>query len=86
MFDNFVLFYDVIVVEKFIVVGVVIFGKLNMDEFVMGLLNQFSYYGVVKNFWSFDCVLGGFFGGFVVVVVVCLLLVVIGIDIGGLIC
>lgn len=64
-------------------------GKLNMDEFVMGSLNESLVYGVVINLWKIDdcnLILGGLLGGLVVVVVVDFCFGVIGIDIGGLIC
>lgn len=66
-------------------------GKFNMDEFVMGSLNEILVYGNVVNLWccgndDVELISGGFFGGLVFVVFVDLCFVVIGIDIGGLIC
>lgn len=55
MLENFVLFYNVIVIENFCKVGVVCLGKINMDEFVMGFFNEFSYFGLVINFWGLSC-------------------------------
>lgn len=52
------------------VVGILILGKINMDEFVMGLLMENFVYGFICNLWNFDWVFGGFGGGSVVVLVV----------------
>lgn len=83
--ENFKFVYDVMVVEKFNVVGVINVGKVNLDEFVMGLLMENFVFKMIKNLWDLIWVLGGFFGGFVVVVVVGDVLGVLGFDIGGLI-
>ncbi len=63
MLDNFNAPYNATVIEKFNQDGVVLLGKLNMDEFAMGSSNETSYYGPVKNPWANDCVPGGSSGG-----------------------
>ena len=63
MLDNFIAPYDATVVDKFNQAGVVMLGKLNMDEFAMGSSNETSFYGAVKNPWDTNCVPGGSSGG-----------------------
>ncbi len=63
MLDNFVSPYDATVVERMSAAGMVMLGKLNMDEFAMGSSNETSYYGPVHNPWQQDHVPGGSSGG-----------------------
>lgn len=77
------LFYDVIVVECFVVVGAVTIGKTNFDEFAMGLSIENLAFGFICNLFDMIWVLGGSSGGSVVVVVVGFVLVLFGLDIGG---
>lgn len=86
IFEGYWLLYDVMVVVWFWVVGMILLGKINMDEFVMGFFMEYFVYGLICNLWDFDCIFGGFGGGLVVVVVVFEVLFVFGFDIGGLIC
>lgn len=86
MFCDYVFLFDVIVIECFWKVDVILFGKINFDEFVMGSLIEYLYDGVIWNLWDLKWMFGGFSGGLVVVVVVRFCLVVLGIDMGGLIC
>jgi len=83
MLDNFISPYDATVVEKMNQQGVVMLGKLNMDEFAMGSSNETSYYGPVKNPWNTECVPGGSSGGSAAAVAARLTPAATGTDTGG---
>lgn len=69
MFYNYELIFDVMVVEKLYVKDMIVIGKVNMDEFVMGGFIEIFYFKKINNVWDYSKVLGGLLGGFVVVVV-----------------
>jgi aspartyl-tRNA(Asn)/glutamyl-tRNA(Gln) amidotransferase subunit A len=83
MLDNFISPYDATVVAKMNQQGVVMLGKLNMDEFAMGSSNETSFYGPVKNPWNIDCVPGGSSGGSAAAVAARLTPAATGTDTGG---
>jgi len=83
MLDNFISPYDATVVDKMNQQGVVMLGKLNMDEFAMGSSNETSFYGPVKNPWNTECVPGGSSGGSAAAVAARLTPAATGTDTGG---
>lgn len=83
MLANFVSPYDANVVEKLAAAGMVMLGKLNMDEFAMGSSNETSHFGPVKNPWDTNCVPGGSSGGSAAAVAARLTPAATGTDTGG---
>jgi aspartyl-tRNA(Asn)/glutamyl-tRNA(Gln) amidotransferase subunit A len=51
------------VVEKLEHAGMIVIGKLNMDEFAMGGSSETGVFGPVRNPWDVSCVSGGSSGG-----------------------
>ena len=83
MLSNFVAPYDATVVERLSQAGVVMLGKVNMDEFAMGSSNETSYFGPVRNPWDLNKVPGGSSGGSSAAVAARLAPAATGTDTGG---
>lgn len=83
MLDNFIAPYNATIVEKFNDAGLVMLGKVNMDEFAMGSSNESSFYGAVKNPWDTNCVPGGSSGGSAAAIAASLAPIATGTDTGG---
>jgi len=84
MLDKFIAPYDATIVGKLHAeAGMVMLGKLNMDEFAMGSSNETSWYGPVKNPWDLSCVPGGSSGGSVAAVAAGLAPAATATDTGG---
>jgi aspartyl-tRNA(Asn)/glutamyl-tRNA(Gln) amidotransferase subunit A len=83
MLDRFIAPYDACIVEKLDAAGMVMLGKVNMDEFAMGSSNETSWYGPVKNPWDTTRVPGGSSGGSVAAVAAGLAPVATATDTGG---
>ncbi len=75
--------FDATVVKRLYEAGIVILGKLNMDEFAMGSSTENSAYQITRNPWDTERVPGGSSGGSAAAVAAGLAAGTIGTDTGG---
>lgn len=80
---DFVPPYNATVVEKLEKAGMVMMGKLNMDEFACGSSTEHSCFGVSKNPWDVERVAGGSSGGSASAVAADMAYYTLGTDTGG---
>ncbi len=83
MLGNYTPVFNAAVIEKLENAGMVVIGKLNMDEYAMGGSSETGAFGAVRNPWDVSRVAGGSSGGSTVAVASRETPIALGSDTGG---
>jgi len=83
MLGNYTPVFNAAVIEKLEKAGMVVIGKLNMDEYAMGGSSETGAFGAVHNPWDVSRVAGGSSGGSAAAVAVGETPIALGSDTGG---
>ncbi|MCL2195277.1 MAG: Asp-tRNA(Asn)/Glu-tRNA(Gln) amidotransferase subunit GatA [Oscillospiraceae bacterium] len=83
MLQSYVPVFSATAVEHLEHAGMIVLGKLNMDEFAMGGSSETGHFGAVRNPWNVDCVAGGSSGGSAAAVAAGDVPLTLGSDTGG---
>lgn len=81
--ENFIPPYNATAVERLLDQGIVLTGKLNMDEFAMGSSTETSHFKKTKNPWDLSRIPGGSSGGSSAAVAAGQSFATLGTDTGG---
>ena len=83
MLDGYTPVFNATVIDKIEKAGLIVMGKLNMDEFAMGSSSETGSSGPVKNPWDLSRVAGGSSGGSAAAVAAREIPLALGSDTGG---